>query len=90
MDGRAGEVGTGSAQPGRGPVRRRAGGDGITVEYIPRAEAGPGVLDEVGTRLRTAIGEDIAITWVPVDRIPDTPSGKPQIIRPAPADGASG
>ena len=54
---------------------------GIEIEYIAGRGFTPVDLDEIAGRMRSVIGEDLAIAWSPVEHIPDTPSGKPQIIR---------
>jgi phenylacetate-CoA ligase len=69
------------------------GDGGFTVEYRPAPSFEPSVLARVATSLSDAVGERLAIRWEAVDRIAPSPSGKPQIIRPAPkqpGDGGSG
>lgn len=56
--------------------------DGLLVEYIPAEGFESQVIEEVGNRLNAVVGEVIPMRWSAVDHIPDTPSGKPQIIRP--------
>jgi phenylacetate-CoA ligase len=58
-------------------------GDGFTVEYRPAPSFDPSIPERVATTLRDVIGEPVAIDWREVDHIAPTPSGKPQIIRPA-------
>lgn len=55
---------------------------GLTMEYIAAGELESDELDQVTRALRGAVGEEISITWRRVTHIPDSPSGKPQIIRP--------
>jgi phenylacetate-CoA ligase len=54
--------------------------DSITIEYIP----GPGfhrtLLDIIKGKIHDVLGEPLGLTFEPVDDIPPTPSGKPQII----------
>lgn len=54
---------------------------GLTLEY--RADDGleSAVLDRASAALCSAVGERLSISWRRVDSIPDSPSGKPQIIR---------
>ena len=56
--------------------------ESFTVEYIPSGSFEPGVLDEINNHLRKVINDD-SITWQyeEVEHIPNTPSGKPQIIK---------
>jgi phenylacetate-CoA ligase len=63
-------------------------GDGFTVEYRAALNFDPSVTSRVTSVLHEVIGEPVAIGWQEVDRIPASPSGKPQIIRP-PASGAA-
>jgi phenylacetate-CoA ligase len=55
---------------------------GLVVEYIPAKDFLPHVIDEVSNRLNSVVGEIVPLRWKAVDHIPDSPSGKPQIIRP--------
>lgn len=57
-------------------------GDGFTVEYRPAPGFDASVPDRVADTLREVIGEPVAIRWKAVEHIADSPSGKPQIIRP--------
>jgi phenylacetate-CoA ligase len=54
--------------------------DSITIEYIP----GPGfhrtLLDIIKGKIHGGLGEPLSLTFEPVDEIPPTASGKPQII----------
>lgn len=59
------------------------GPNGLRLEYIAADGLDSEVLDEAARRLRGLVGEDLSIEWVRVDHIPNAPSGKPQIIRPA-------
>jgi len=59
---------------------------GLVIEYIVGAGFDPSTLDEVGAALCRAVGEHLAITWRQVSHISDSPSGKPQIIRPVAGD----
>ncbi|MCB1247594.1 MAG: hypothetical protein KDB69_10035, partial [Acidimicrobiia bacterium] len=55
--------------------------DSLVIEYRSSTEVPPGVLERASARLREAVGESLELAWVRVDTIPDSPSGKPQIIR---------
>ena len=55
---------------------------GLVVEYIPAKDFLPHVIDEVSNRLNSVVGEVVPLRWHAVGHIPDSPSGKPQIIRP--------
>ena len=58
-------------------------GDGtLVVEYRSPAPLGPDVIERTRRALVDAVGEDLDLAWRRVDEIPDSPSGKPQIIRP--------
>jgi phenylacetate-CoA ligase len=59
------------------------GDDGFTVEYRPAPDFDPSVPGRVTAMLLDVIGERVTIAWRAVDHIADSPSGKPQIIRPA-------
>ena len=54
--------------------------DSITIEFIP----GPGfhrtMLDNIKGKIYDGLGESLSLTFKPVDCIPPTASGKPQII----------
>ncbi len=56
-------------------------GSGLTMEYIAAGDFDPGILDQAAQALCTAVGEKLVLDWKRVTRIPDSPSGKPQIIR---------
>lgn len=53
---------------------------GIEVEYIPRPGFTDQVLSDVERRLREVIDEPFGIDFRRVEHIPDSPSGKPQIV----------
>lgn len=57
--------------------------DHLVLEYRAEVELDPAVLQRAATALREAVGEDLRLTWRHVTHIPDSPSGKPQIIRSA-------
>jgi phenylacetate-CoA ligase len=57
--------------------------DGFTVEYRPAPSFDPSVCDRVTGTLLDVIGEPLVVGWQEVERIDPSPSGKPQIIRPA-------
>lgn len=58
-------------------------GDGtLVVEYRSPAPLGPDVIERTRRALVDAVGEDLDLAWRRVNEIPDSPSGKPQIIRP--------
>lgn len=54
---------------------------GIEIEYIPAPGFHEGVLDGIREKLFDFIEPPFEIRFVPVERIPPTPSGKPQIIQ---------
>lgn len=54
---------------------------GLTMEYIAEPGLDPDVLTRASRALCDAVGEELKLDWVVVDTIPDSPSGKPQIIR---------
>lgn len=54
--------------------------DGIDVEFIPRPGFRTSTTEQIERRLRDVIAEPFDITFVEVERIPSTPSGKPQIV----------
>lgn len=53
----------------------------LTIEYLADGGFDPAVLDRAADALRDAVGERLTITWRRVEHVPDSPSGKPQIIR---------
>lgn len=53
----------------------------LTMEYIVGDDFDPGVLDQAAQALCTAVSEHLVLDWKRVTHIPDSPSGKPQIIR---------
>lgn len=53
----------------------------LVMEYIADDSIGHDLLEQATRALRDAIGERVDIEWRRVREIPDTPSGKPQIIR---------
>ncbi len=55
--------------------------DALTLEYRAGGDLDPSVLERAADALRDAVGERLTITWRRVEHIPDSPSGKPQIIR---------
>jgi phenylacetate-CoA ligase len=52
----------------------------ITIEYIPENSFNIKVLREIEDKIILELGEKIVIKFVSTDIIPNTPSGKPQII----------
>ena len=54
--------------------------DGILVKYIRGLNFNPKVLDEIKIKLLHFIDEPFLIEFCEVDYIPNTPSGKPQIV----------
>ena len=53
----------------------------LTMEYIAGEDFDPGVLEQAAQALCAAVGEKLVLDWKRVTHIPDSPSGKPQIIR---------
>ena len=56
---------------------------GLMIEYLAGDGFESATLDDVTAELRRVVGEHLEITWQRVSHIPDSPSGKPQIIRPS-------
>jgi phenylacetate-CoA ligase len=52
----------------------------ITIEYIPENSFNVKVLSEIENRIITELGESIGIKFIATNSIPNTASGKPQII----------
>ena len=56
--------------------------DGIIIEYIPGEDFEPSILEQVGQAIRKNIEDEaFTITFRAVSQIPNTASGKPQIIQ---------
>lgn len=55
--------------------------DCIIIEYIPELNFNATVLNKIETIIHDKLGEKLPINFVSVDNIPNTPSGKPQIIK---------
>lgn len=53
----------------------------IIVEYIPEVDCSDAVLNTLRETIHEKLGERMTIDFVEVAYIPDTPSGKPQIIK---------
>jgi len=60
-------------------VIQKAAGE-ITIEYIPSDTFSPEVLPQITKVMHERAVELFPVTYIPVEKIPDTPSGKPQII----------
>jgi len=54
--------------------------DGIIIEYIPRIIFYNQILNNIKIQIQQYIQEPFNIDFIKVEHIPDTPSGKPQII----------
>jgi len=54
--------------------------DSITIEYIPGLGFHQNLLDVIKGKIHDGLGEPLSLTFKPVDYIPPTASGKPQII----------
>lgn len=54
--------------------------DGIIIEYIPGKSFVDGVLNSLNSKIMEHINEPFIVYFREVNSIPDTPSGKPQII----------
>ncbi|MBX2963384.1 MAG: phenylacetate--CoA ligase family protein [Cyclobacteriaceae bacterium] len=54
--------------------------DGIEIEYIPERDFDKDLLNKISSIIEANLGDQLPITFRVVDSIPNTPSGKPQII----------
>lgn len=54
--------------------------DEIMIEYIPDRGFQPSLLEDVTRKIHAGLGEQLPVHFKQVERIPATPSGKPQII----------
>lgn len=54
--------------------------DKITIEYIPNDHFNPTMLSQVKSRIYKEVNEEFNIEFIEVANIPNSPSGKPQII----------
>jgi phenylacetate-CoA ligase len=52
----------------------------MTIEYIPEKSFNPQILDILSKKIHDYLKEPFPIIFLPVESIPATPSGKPQII----------
>lgn len=52
----------------------------ITIEYIPRTNFNPTVISQIKSRIHKEVNEAFNIEFIEVVNIPNSPSGKPQII----------
>lgn len=55
--------------------------DRIIVEYIPEPDCSEIILNQLRETIQEKLAERIIIDFIEVTHIPDTPSGKPQIIK---------
>jgi len=55
--------------------------DGITIEYVKGRGFNNGVLHLVESKIKKYLNEPFRIKWLEINVIPDSPSGKPQIIK---------
>ncbi len=55
--------------------------DGIEIEYIPDQGFSDSILQVVQQKIWTSLKENLPITFIKVDSIPNTASGKPQLIQ---------